>query len=996
MLFAGTCAAATLDSPQYHHTAWSMEQGAPADIWALAQGRDGYLWLGTGTGLYRFDGLEFEHYEPPPQRFATSNVTALYMAADDTLWIGFLLGGISAMRDGTVTHYRAEDGAPTGMVLGFATDRDRAVWVASISGLMRFDGHRWHRVGEEWGYPGERADALLLDSRGALWVSTGETVLYLPRGERRFRPTGERVSNFPSFAEAPDGKLWLSDRLHGTRPLPRANDACAMPRPAANGFTHFAQMRFDRRGVLWGTDRIGGGVIRVSSPQRVRGERGLRAGDVDAIIRKRDGLSSDKAVPVLEDREGNVWIGTNMGLHRFRYNNVRTLRDERLHQQLSYGIAIGREHEVLASSGGHVYGVRDGMLEPVVETGEYSIAGMVTSRDGSVWLSSLHHVARLRGGELTAITPPAGAGPAVINLLAHDGGDGVLAMHEGRGLYQYDGTRWREIGAGGLKALNATALLRRSDGSIWIGYLDNALTRWDGATKQDYSARDGLDVGTITALADFDLGLLVAGESGLAVFHEGRFQRLLAAQSQLLQGITGIVVTGPGELWLNGIRGVVRVEREALHRSMSDPRRELALRVFNFDDGLPGVAQQATVSPSAALGRDGRIWFATNQGLAMIDPAQLRSNAVAPPVSVRALFAEGRRHPAVTGLRLPKGTTDLRIDYTALSLSVPERVQLRYRLGGVDRHWQEAGNRRQAFYTNLGPGDYRFHVIAANDSGVWNEQGATLEFRIEPRFTQTWWFAALCVIAIAGVLFSLYLLRLRQIAERVHLRLEERHQERERIARELHDTLLQGIQGLILRFQAIANRLPMDDPTRTAMEQALDRADEAIAEGRDRVSDLRASMVSPDLAAAFVRIGEELAESHPVDFRVMVEGRLPVVDPVVREEIYWIGREVLANAFRHAEASRIEVEISAGMETLSFRFRDNGRGMHADVQQAAKSRHWGLRGIRERAQGISAELGIWSKEGGGTEVELVVPMNAAYIRSRRQGWRERLTRAWRR
>ncbi|MBT2744903.1 MULTISPECIES: triple tyrosine motif-containing protein [unclassified Lysobacter] len=653
----------------------------------------------------------------------------------------------------------------------------------------------------------------------------------------------------------------------------------------------------------------------------------------------------------------------------------------------------------MVSADGRLYGVRNGVLETIADAGEDGIAGLAATDDGTVWLASAHHLLRWRNGRMAAVLPPENAGSAVVTLMASDGNHGVLAMHEGHGLFRHDGTQWHGIGIGALRALHATALLRARDGAVWIGYPANALTRWDGTARRDFSAHEGLNVGTVTALADSAAGLLVAGESGLALLHEGRFHPLRASRPELLHGITGIVETARGELWLNGVRGVVRIERDALRRALANRDEPLSLRLFDFDDGLPGVAQQAPISSSAELARDGRIWFATNQGLAVIDPHNLHSNPIAPPVTVRALAANRRQYGAIAGMRLPKGTSDLRIDYTALSLSMPERVQLRYRLSGVDRHWQDAGNRRQAFYTNLGPGDYRFQVIAANDSGVWNEQGATLGFSIEPRFTQTWWFSALCVLVGAGLLFALYLLRLRQIAEGVHVRLEERHQERERIARELHDTLLQGIQGLVLRFQAIANRLPQEDPTRTAMEQALDRADDVIAEGRDRVSDLRASMTTtPDLAEAFGRLGVELAESHPAGFQVLVEGRLPVIDPVVRDEIYWIGHEVLTNAFRHAKASSIEVEISAAKESLSFRFRDDGRGIGQNVAPGTteKSGHWGLRGIRERAQGIGAELGLWSREAVGTEVELVVPMKAIGMKPRSMGWFALMASAWRR
>lgn len=982
---AQALAATTTAVPQYHHTAWTTQDGAPADIWALAQGREGDLWLGTGTGLFRFDGIQFERYEPPASMpFATRNVTALGMDARGGLWIGFLLGGASVLRDGRFTHYAPAQGAPTGMVLGFAQTVDGTVWAASASGLARFDGRRWHTVGAEWRYPAARADAVFVDARGTLWVATGETLVFLPRGERRFRATGEPLGLFASVTEAPDGTIWVSDGLRGTRAMQGVRDAgpasAAASRPTTRGFAHFAQMQVDRAGTLWGTDR-NGGVVRFSTIDRFRNGRSLRVADADAIVRKRDGLSSDKTVPLLQDREGNLWVGTNLGLHRFRYNNVRALQDERLDQQLTYGIAASPADDLLVSSAGGVFRVRDGVLESIAGIGERDSPGVVVSADGTAWVGARHHIHRLRGRTPEQIPPPEGAGSALITLLAANGGNGVLAMHEDVGLFDFDGVRWRAVGAGALDSFNGTALTRAADGAIWVGYPDNRLARWDGRVHRVFSVRDGLSVGTITAIADLPIGLLVAGETGLALLRDGRFRPVRTSSPDALHGITGIV-SARGGIWLNGMRGVVRFEPRELLRATAAPGRQadgLSMngRLFDFADGLPGVAQQATPASTAAVDRHGRLWFATNQGLATIDPARLRDNPIAPTVRVRAVFANERMHPAVAGLRLPKGTREMRIDYTALSLSMPDRVRLRYRLSGVDDHWQDAGNRRQAFYTNLGPGRYRFQVVAANESGVWNMQGDAIEFEIAPRFVETWWFVSLCTFAALAALFALYLLRLRQVAQRVRARLEERHRERERIARELHDTLLQGVQGLVLRFQAIANGIPREAPVRDALERALDRADDLIGEARDRVMDLRdrAQVGTEDLAEAFARLGRDMAEHAPVAFGVVVEGALPELDPLVRDEVYRIGREALANAFQHAGAGRIEVEISCERDALRLRIRDDGRGMDEAVQEArGRPGHWGLSGMVERAESIGGRLHLWSRAGSGTEIELVLPV----------------------
>jgi signal transduction histidine kinase len=314
-----------------------------------------------------------------------------------------------------------------------------------------------------------------------------------------------------------------------------------------------------------------------------------------------------------------------------------------------------------------------------------------------------------------------------------------------------------------------------------------------------------------------------------------------------------------------------------------------------------------------------------------------------------------------------------------LSLSVPERVQFRYRLRGLDPEWQSAGTRRTAYYTRLPPGSYDFQVIASNDAGVWNAGGAELALRIVPAWYQTWWFYSLSALLAVAVLAALYRLRLEQVRADTRRLLETRLSERERIARDLHDTLLQGMQGLIWRFQAATARIPPNEPARTLMEQSLERADKLLSEGRDKVKDLRAAETDrSDLAEALTTEAEQLAPAHPTEFRLNVEGTRRDLHPIVREEAFLVAREALGNAFRHSGAKHIEVEVSYGEAALCIRVRDDGRGISADVLARGKPDRFGLLGMRERAQKLGAELQILSRPSIGTEIDLRVPAKVAY------------------
>jgi signal transduction histidine kinase len=330
-------------------------------------------------------------------------------------------------------------------------------------------------------------------------------------------------------------------------------------------------------------------------------------------------------------------------------------------------------------------------------------------------------------------------------------------------------------------------------------------------------------------------------------------------------------------------------------------------------------------------------------------------------------------------------TNDLQIDYSAGSLTVPERVRFRYKLEGLDRDWQDVGVRREAHYTNLGPGHYTFRVTAANNDGVWNNTGASVDFVIAPAFYQTGWFYALCALAGAAILAALYRLRMRQLAAQIRGRLEERLAERERIARDLHDTLLQGMQGLIWRFQAATDRIPSSEPARQLMEQSLDRADQLLAESRDKVKDLRpASSEAADLAQSIAAEGKEFSGTHAAEFRVSVFGARRELHPIVREEGFLIAREALANAFRHAQAAHIEAEVGYDKIALQVRIRDDGKGIATKVlDEGGAPGHFGLMGMRERARKLGAQLDVWSRPGAGTEIDLRVPAKVAYARPRR-------------
>jgi signal transduction histidine kinase len=531
-------------------------------------------------------------------------------------------------------------------------------------------------------------------------------------------------------------------------------------------------------------------------------------------------------------------------------------------------------------------------------------------------------------------------------------------------------------------------MLMTTDGQErkWLYYAGGRLVVVEGARVRTFASDEGPAIGDIQVILARRNGVLLAGEFGVATFDGERFHALRSRTIPSLSRITGVVQTVEGETWMNGIMGLVRVRTSELDAALADPARARSLhyQLFDFRDGLPGLAQQDSFEPTAVEASDRRLWFITNRGLAWVDPAHMTRNSLPPPVLIRFITAGGMQYAYQPKVTFQRHIEDLEVDYTALSLSIPERVRFRYMLQGVDSHWIDPADRRQAFYTNLRPGDYRFRVIAANNDGVWNTTGASMELIVPPTFVQTRWFVLLCVAAGLLILWLLYSLRLRQISARLNDRSEARLAERERIARELHDTLLQGFQGLILRFQAVANRMPLEGPGRQMMNEVLERADEVIVEGRDRVRNLRGTDDKGDLAEIFKAAAESLVLDSAAEFRLVVTGVVRDIHPIVLDEIIKIGNEAIFNAFQHAQARHIEVGISYDPRRLRLQFGDDGVGINPDIVAAGgRANHFGLTGMRERARRIHAEFKLVSQPGKGTRIDLTIPGGIAYATARR-------------
>lgn len=971
------CGAAWALSPDkaiddFRITTWGTKEGAPATISALAQTQDGYLWLGTTSGLFRFNGLTFQRVDlPRDQRLSTASIFTLFAPPSGGLWMGFQTGSIAFLREGQLTVYTEQDGLPAGTVKTIALDADGTIWAGTTTGIAKLEGGRWRRVGAEMGFEDTQAMTLFVDSAGTLWSVSRKQTLYRPRGEPMFRKGGRPLADSPEFgiAESPTGEVWLSG---GSDLVKLAKNPNPGRRTGAAGYV----LLFDRDGALWGRE---GSTRRLGDPRDLTDMLWSAAKSAATYSEKNTG--SEGLNTMLEDREGNIWLSSNKGLTRISERNVREVP---LPAAISGPYSIG----LVAGSRGSLWVFdrnRDKQLKisrdgSVAIWSPGSISCAFRTDDEVVWFGGATGLWKSASDRIEPVSLPVDTGGFDVQAMARDRSGDLWVSIVRRGIYKWSGRQWSAYG--GLEALArqpAVTLAADASGRVWFGYTEGRMAVVDGTRVRQFSAQDGPGVGNVTALYAKRSHVWVGGEFGLAFFDGTGFRTVVHDSGAAFNTVTGIVETADGDLWINGRDGVTHFPASETALIARDPAHRPHGETFGIFDGVEGNGVRLRPLPSLIEDTDGKIWFLTDRGLYGIDPQRIHRNPFPPPVVIESLDVGDQTFMPRGKIALSPGTTSLRIDYVGLSLTSAEKVHYRYRMDGVDADWRDAQGRRQALYTGLGPGRHRFHVIAANNDGVWNQTGATLEILIPPTFVQTGWFIALCAAGIGFMVWVTVKIRVRQVSARMRDRFAERLAERERIARELHDTLLQSTQGLILKFQAVANRIAPADATSVMLKDALDLADAELVEARNRILNLRESAdPSGGLADALTAFGEELARAHSVTFRATVEGRQRRLQPVAKDEIYRIGREALLNAFRHARAATVEAQITYAATDFRLRIRDDGVGMDEDVARAGVPGHWGLRGMRERALRIGGQLDIRSRPGSGTELALQLDAKSAY------------------
>ncbi len=962
----------SLDISQYAHTAWTIREGFfKGMIYSIAQTPDGYLWLGTEFGLVRFDGVRPSPWTPPgAARLPSSQITKLYAARDGTLWIGTSAGLVSW--DGAKLTQYPEVSARVWSIL---QDREGTVWAggtqAGTGFLCRVQGGASQCYGQD-GSLGYGVQSLYEDGTGNLWAGAGSGLwLWKPGVPTHYAMPEPEITD---LTQSEIGKLLVAMR----RQISEYKGGKTTPWqiPGAPKFPITRMLR-DRDGALWiGTH--GQGLLHV------------RQGRTDVFSRA-DGLSADEVLSVFEDREGNIWVTTYAGLDRFREFPVAIVSARQgLSGDSIYSVLGARDASVWLATPHGLDRWRKGQVttfkksDGLPDDGAQSLSA---DDEGRLWAYSAHGLAFFFSGRFVQV---AGVPGGSASSIAGDNA-GNLWLSQGKALLHLQNGKlaeqipWSRLGHSG----KAWALAADSGGGgLWLGFQDGGVARFnDGQVRASYARADGLGAGFVADLQIHPDGAIwAATEGGLSVIREGRIATLSSKNGLPCDTVYWSIQDGDHSTWLYMPCGLVRLAHSEVHAWAKDPKRRIATSVFDGSDGFTPRALPGGLSPRVAKDTDGKIWFVTFDGVSVFDPRHLPVNKIPPPVHIGQVIADDKPCDLKPGMRLPPNVHTLRIEYTALSLVAPEKVHFKYKLEGQNRNWHEVINERQATYTNLAPRKYRFRVIASNNSGVWNETGDTLEFSIAPAYYQSNWFYASCVAAFLAMLWGLYRLRLYQIRREFNAQLDGSVEERMRVARELHDTLLQSFQASLIQMQAARNifaRRP--EKAEQSLDKAITMAAGAVAEGRNAIQDLRVHPAGGgDLAQLLTAAGQELARSgevqgNPPFFRVTVEGERQDLEPLLQDEVYRIARELLRNAFRHAQAGRIEAEIRYESRQLRVHIRDDGKGIDPEILKAGGSAgHWGMPGMRERADRFGGKLDFWSEAGAGTEAVLTVPVAVAY------------------
>ncbi len=971
----------------YGRQTWVMENGLPQNtVQALLQTRDGFVWLGTEVGLVRFDGNGFQVFDRNSTPALPGNdVRCLLETKDGALWIG-TSEGLARWKNAAVTAFTTQNGLPGNGIRALVEAANGGLWVWTDGGLARQNGERFAAITAADGLPAGEITAVATDGAGGLWIATTEGMAVYRDG-RWTRPGLEALlprDGVGVMCALPPHDLGIAEKSIEQHGLAVASKSTLRLLVNGYAFEHLSvghelpgsriQALFaDREGSLWiGTN---GGLARFAGGKIER-------------LPVTDPLASASVLALMEDSEGNIWVGTETGgLHILRDQRFRTVgAREGLSSDATTTVVEDKTGTLWVGTNGaglnalkpgaaginagpvKTYSVRNGLLSDV-------ILSLAAAPNGDLWVGTPDGLNRIRGARVDSFTSADGLPDDFIRSLLVDT-DGSLWIGTRRGLTHWavgngvpGGTHMETYShANGLGSDLVGALARDSAGNLWVATFAG-LSRLRGGTIANYTTANGLSSNVITALLSRGDGTLLIGtqDHGWNVWDGQRFSP--EKHDGLDQtSIHAILDDGDGHLWFATGNGIARCDCAGAGNAMQGAGCSHWIE-FGATDGLRSRETATNSHPSAWRSGDGRLWFATSKGIVEVDPAHFPVNNVPPPVALERFAVDDlpqALHAADSALRIPAGHVHFQFDYAGLSFTAPQKVRYRYMLEGFDRDWTDAGARRSAYYTNIPPGRYTFRVQAANNDGLWNTSGAALTFELRPHYYQTAWFLVLLLLAAAGMVVLLLRLRLRRAEGEFRAVLGERN----RIAREIHDTLAQGYVGISVQLEVLAELLRLKKPEEASKHLDLTRGyvREGLADARQSIWALRSQDSGETTLPVRLRRMTEAEDGHGLEARFNIFGAYRPMPPGTEREFLRVAQEAIHNVKKHAGAKQLLVQLEYGRDGVALEVRDDGSGFAA--QQGPQPGRFGLTGMRERAAAIGGTLEVASEPGAGTTVRL--------------------------
>jgi len=986
----------------YGYQSWQTDNGLPQNtVHAVLQTHDGYIWLATEAALVRFDSVKFTvftHKDTP--QLGSDLIYSLLEDKSGTLWIG-TSSGVTRYRDKSLQTFSEPDGLQANAVWSLHEDRSGAIWALTASGLARFDGQRFSGVA---GIPPLSETSRMLDAAdGSLWLGTPEGLFHAAQVESpQFNLVGP-AAVIQAVAFDKNGRVWAGMpnglevcRSDNCDPFtlpgasPRAMNVTALATDTTNAMwigTGAGLLRYDgsrtvaytasdglpselvqllvcdREGAVWlGT---GAGIARVAN------------GKIEAFTPK-EGFSSNVVLSILEDREGNLWLGTESGgvdILRDRTFTTYTAQDgisddhiRSVYQDHAGTVWLG------TSGGGLDRRDKDGFTALGTANGLSSnvVLSIASASNGDLWLGTPDGLDRIHKGKVKVFTSADGLADDFVRSLYFDA-QGSLWIGTRRGLSQLKDGKFTTYSAlDGLGSDLVGSILQSRDGTLWISTL-GGLTHLDHGQFKNYAEQDGLSNHTVTALHEDADGTLWIGTNGGGMnrWRQGIFKAIALRDAAPSETIYSILEDSGGNLWMSSNQGIFRANRNDLNRYVDGAASTVAVTAYGVADGMKVNEASSGGHPAAWRLNSGELWFATLKGAATVDPAHLATNRIPPLMSIEQVSVDDKPVIASATVTIKPGGRRFAFEYAALSFAAPQKVRFKYRLDGFDHAWVDAGGLRTAYYTNLPPGHYIFQVLASNNDGVWSVAPASLAFRLEPYFYQTIWFYVLLILSAALLWYGWYRWRVQQVESRFNAVLAERN----RIAREIHDTLAQGFVAVSVQLQIVSRVLENStDAAKNHLAQAQELVRSGLEDARKAIWELRSqSTENQDLAAQIVKMVDRVTTGTEIKTEVRVNGTYRPLPERVEDELVRIAQEAVTNAVRHADPNRVEIQLRFTGKGVELSVEDNGRGFSGEPPSTPDG-HFGMTGMKERAQQIGGTLTVRSKKDQGTRVSVEVAM----------------------